>query len=121
MQYAVISTMAQTASREAIMDNYVLEELIENIKRGLVWFIVTVIFTSSELKEEVFRHVYSGVIRIPGVCYGANIIRGYRVIGNLFPRRCHIVRLDFIMGYVKILLIAACVFGLLILLANALA
>ena len=50
------------------MDNLALGEVIDLCKRGVLWIIVTVIFTTKELKDEAGRHCYSGVIRIPGVC-----------------------------------------------------
>jgi hypothetical protein len=100
------------------MDNFALGELIELFKRGILWIIITVIFTSHELKEEASKHCYSGIISVPGVFYGFNPIRGYQAIGRLFPGRCGMVRLDYILGYVKSLLITACVLGLILLAAK---
>ncbi len=103
------------------MDNFVLGEMVELFRRGILWFIVSVIFTTKELKDEAARHVYSGVVRIPGVCYGHNMVKGYRAIGQIFPQRCRIVRLDYIVGYIKIIMIAACITGIIILLAEHMA
>ncbi len=87
------------------MNNFILDELIDWFKRGILWIIVTVIFTSRELKDEAKSHIYSGVIRIPGVCYGFNPIKGYRAIGQFFPTRSRTVRLDYILGFIKTLLL----------------
>ncbi len=103
------------------MDNFALDEIVDWFKRGILWFIVSVIFTTKELKDEASRHFYSGVIRIPGVCYGSNVVKGYRAIGQIFPERRRIIRLDYIGGYIKITIIAACIFGIIVLLAEHLA
>ncbi len=100
------------------MEEFPIDELILWFKRGILWILITVIFTSAELKDEASRHFYSGVIRIPGVCYGFNIWKGYQAIGQLFPERCRWVRLDYIFGYIKTLLILACVIGLIALMAK---
>jgi hypothetical protein len=100
------------------MNEFSLDELVHIFKRGILWIIVTIIFTTKELKDEASRHFYSGVIRIPGVCYGFNFLKGYQAIGRLFPGRCWLVRLDYIMGYFKLLLITACVVGLFIIMAR---
>jgi len=100
------------------MDNFTLEVILEFLKRGLLWFIVTILFTSVELKDEVYRQAYSGVIRIPGVCYGSNFVKGYRMIGRLFPVRCWHVRADFILGYLKLVLIMVSIGGLFMILAR---
>ena len=54
------------------MDNFALGEVIDLCKRGILWIIVTVIFTTKELKEKPAQHSLSGIIRIPGVFYGFN-------------------------------------------------
>jgi carbon starvation protein CstA len=100
------------------MNNFSLDSLIDLFKRMVLWFIITVIFTTKELREEALSHFYSGVIRIPGVCYGSNIIKGYQAIGQVFPDRCWLVRLDYLWGYLKMLLLMACVCGILILMAQ---
>ncbi len=98
------------------MDNFVLDELLDLLKRGLLWFLVSVVFTTKELKEEALRHFYSGVVRIPGVCYGTNLIQGYQAIGKLFPQRHRVVRMDYVLGYIKMLLMTACILGIIVLL-----
>jgi hypothetical protein len=100
------------------MDEFRLDDLVDWFKRGILWVIVTVIFTSAELRDEAARHFYSGVIRIPGVCYGFNFWKGYQAIGQVFPERSGRIRLDYILGYVKILLLIACVFGLIAMMAK---
>ena len=99
------------------MDNFVLDEILYLVKRCVLWFLVTVIFTTRELQDEASNHVLTGTVRIPGVCYGCNLVRGYQAVGKLFPRRSLIVRLDFITGYLKMLLILASVAGLFLLAA----
>ena len=99
------------------MYNSLLDELLNLLKCGLLWYLVTVIFTTAELREEAFRHLNSGVVRISGVCYGYNLIQGYRAIGQLFPNRCWAIRLDYILGYVKMLLLCAIAIGFLLLMA----
>jgi hypothetical protein len=100
------------------MENFSLDELVNWFKRGVLWIIITVIFTSQELRDEAARHFYSGVIRIPGVCYGFNFWKGYQAIGRIFPERAGWVRLDYILGYVKTLILIACVFGLIAIMAK---
>ena len=79
-----------------------LEEIVDICKRGILWIIVKLVFTTQELKLEAHNHVYSSAIRIPGVFYGLNLIKGYRAIGECFPGRCRMIRWDFILGYSKI-------------------
>jgi hypothetical protein len=100
------------------MEIFSLGALIDGFKRVILWVIVSIIFTTAELKDEASRHICSGVVRIPGVCYGSNLVQGYRAIGKYFPQRCGAVRLDFILGYCKSLLLAACIVGLFLLVAR---
>ncbi len=100
------------------MNNFALEEVFNRFKRGILWLIVTVIFSTRELKNEAFNHFHTGVVLIPGVCYGCNLVKGYQAIGKLFPQRRTVIRLDFILGYVKILLIIASFCGLFIMAAQ---
>jgi hypothetical protein len=112
-------TSSDPEAEEKTMYDFMLDELINLVKQGILWFIVTVIFTTKELKQEAFNHLHTGIVRIPGVCYGMNIIRGYRAIGHLYPERCRIVRLDFVWGYLKMALLIACTIGLIMLMAQA--
>ncbi len=96
------------------MDYSILQEILALCQRGLLWFMITIIFTSRELREEASRHLYLGLVRIPGVFYGFNVLRGYSAIGQLFPDRSHSVRLDYVLGYLKMFLLTACAVGLLI-------
>ncbi len=100
------------------MNNFAVEELIAWFKRGLLWFLVTFMITTDELKDEAYQQLFSGRVSIPGVCYGLNLIKGYQAIGQLFPQRCRIVRLDFILGYVKLLLLAGLTFIIIFSLAH---
>lgn len=100
------------------MGNFILDEVIDRFKRGILWILCTLIFTVPELKDEAYRHVYSGEVRIPGVCYGSNLVRGYQAIGRLFPVRCRQIRLDFILGYLKLLILLACAVAFLLLMAK---
>ncbi len=100
------------------MDNFALEELIAWFKRGLLWFIVTFLITTKELRNEAYKQFHYGTISVPGLCYTGNLIKGYQVIGQLFPERCRIVRLDYILGYVKLLLLAIVAFIFIFLLAH---
>jgi hypothetical protein len=96
------------------MDYSVLEEIMAWCQKGMLWFMITIIFTSRELRDEASRHLYQGVVRIPGVFYGFNVLRGYSAIGQMFPARSHSVRLDYILGYLKMFLLIICAIGLLI-------
>jgi hypothetical protein len=100
------------------VDNFTLDELLDWLKRGILWILVTVIFTSRELKDEAQRHLFSGVISIPGVCYGFNPVKGYQAIGQLFPGQSRGIRLDYILGFIKVLLLIACTLGLILLMAR---
>ena len=100
------------------MDNLALDEIILKCKQGILWIITTLIFTSQELRDEAFRHCYSGVVRIPGVFYGVDFIKGYCAIRQHFPGRCGLVRLDYVLGYVKTLILTSCACGLILLMAR---
>lgn len=100
------------------MGNFILDEIIDRFKKGILWILVNVIFTTPELKNEAYCHVYSGEVRIPGVCYGSNLVRGYLAIGRLFPGRCWQVRLDFILGYLKLFILLACSVAFFLLMAK---
>jgi hypothetical protein len=98
--------------------NAILDELVDFFKRGVIWIIVTLIFNTRELKDEALRHFYSGVVRVPGVCYGANVVKGYQAIARVFPERCGVVRLDYILGYCKVMLLIAFTCGIFMLIAR---
>jgi hypothetical protein len=89
------------------MDEFFVGEIIDNFKKMVLWVIVHVLFFTPELKDEACRHFYTKVVRIPGVCHGSNMVKGFKAIGQTFPQRKFIVRLDYVLGYVKIGLITA--------------
>jgi hypothetical protein len=90
------------------------EDIVELFKKMVGWIIINIIFSTRELKDEVIRQLDIRQIRIPGVCYGCNVFKGYRAIGEVFPQRSRIVRLDYILGYVKTILMAVFIIGLII-------
>jgi hypothetical protein len=100
------------------MDNYILDEIV-NLGKSLVFgIIVKIIFTSQELRDEAYRQLHYHVIRIPGIFYGYNLVSGYQVIGRLFPKRHKIVRADYLLGYIKVMVIITCIFKFFNLLAQ---
>jgi hypothetical protein len=92
------------------VNNFALEEILDFFKRGILWIIVNLVFFTRELKNEACNHYYSGTVRIPGACYGYNLVKGYRAIGELFPERRLIIRLDFVLGYLKVLALIFVIF-----------
>jgi hypothetical protein len=100
------------------MEFFTPSEILDLCKRGLLWFLITVIFTTQELKGEARNHYDFKVVRIPGVCYGFNLIKGFQAIGQIFPERSIIVRVDYILGYFKLILLLACACGLFLLAAR---
>jgi hypothetical protein len=88
------------------MTYFSLNELLDRCKRIILWIIIKVIFFSSELREEATIQCNSKVVLIPGVFYGLNVFRGYQTIGQHFPDRRNIIRIDYVLGYLKFALIA---------------
>lgn len=103
------------------MGDFALDELVGFFKRIVLWVIVKVIFFSQELKDEATKQCYSKIVLVPGVFYGLNMFQGYKAIGQHFPGRCNIVRVDYIMGYIKLTLLITCIAMLLLLLKYVLA
>jgi hypothetical protein len=102
------------------MRNIELEHILEKLKMGIIWILATVIFTTQELRQEAWNHYHKGTVRIPGVCYGYNLIKGYQAISHVFPDRCRAVRLDFVLGYIKMLILLACALSFFLLMASRL-
>jgi len=84
------------------------DELLNRFKTWVLWIIIKAIFSTRELRKEAAAQCDSRPVQIPGVFYGINIHRGYQAIGEFFPDRCKIIRLDYILGFIKLTLIMAC-------------
>jgi hypothetical protein len=81
------------------------EEIVNGIRRMILWIIIKVMFFTQELQGEATEQCNSKKVLIPGVFYGLNIFRGYQAIGQHFPDRSNIVRLDYLLGWLKLTLI----------------
>jgi|WetSurMetagenome_2_1015567.scaffolds.fasta_scaffold480513_2 hypothetical protein len=90
------------------MTYFSVDDLLNRFKGIILWIIIKVMFFSSELREEATTQFNSRVVLIPGVFYGLNVFRGYQAIGQHYPDRRTIVRIDYVLGYLKFALIAIC-------------
>ncbi len=81
------------------------DEIVGGIRRFILWIIVKVMFFTQELRSEACQQCDSKKVLVPGVFYGLNLIRGYQAIGQHFPERSNIVRADYLLGWLKLVLI----------------
>ena len=83
------------------------DEIVGGIRRCILWIIVKVMFFTQELRYEASEQCNSKKVIIPGCFYGLNLVRGYQAIGQHFPDRCNIIRADYLLGWLKLVLITA--------------